>query len=90
MPAPTVSALLAHRELGLRLLTPATDLPDGALDADVSWVHSSDLADPTPFVIPGQVLLTTGTQFGATDHGSSADRGLSPYRGLSAHRGLSL
>jgi purine catabolism regulator len=42
------------------------------LDSEVSWVHSSDLADPTPFVIPGQVLLTTGTQFGAPAGGSSA------------------
>lgn len=66
MPAPTVRVLLARRELGLRLLTPADDLAADALDAEVSWVHSSDLADPTPFVIPGQVLLTTGTQFGGT------------------------
>lgn len=64
MAAPTVRVLLARRDLALRLLTPEDALPDHALDAEVSWVHSSDLADPTPFVIPGQVLLTTGTQFG--------------------------
>ena len=28
------------------------------------WAHSSDLADPTPFLDAGHVLLTTGTQFG--------------------------
>ena len=31
--------------------------------APVRWVHSSDLADPTPFLSEGLVLLTTGTQF---------------------------
>ena len=72
MPTPTIRVLLGHRELGLRLLTPANGLPTDALDAQVSWVHSSDLTDPTPFVIPGQVLLTTGTQF-AADGGSDYD-----------------
>ncbi|MGN6126015.1 MAG: PucR family transcriptional regulator ligand-binding domain-containing protein, partial [Humibacter sp.] len=67
MPAPTVRLLLARRELSLRLLTPQDALPDGALDASVSWVHSSDLDDPTPFLTPGQVLLTTGTQFASAD-----------------------
>ncbi|KAA9089870.1 PucR family transcriptional regulator [Microbacterium radiodurans] len=59
-PAPTVRALLARRELDLRLAS-ATD--DAALDAPVRWVHSSDLADPTPFLSEDVVLLTTGTQF---------------------------
>ncbi|GAB3396424.1 hypothetical protein GCM10027568_30480 [Humibacter soli] len=67
MPAPTVRLLLARRELSLRLLTSPDALPDGALDAAVSWVHSSDLDDPTPFLTPGQVLLTTGTQFESAD-----------------------
>jgi purine catabolism regulator len=48
----------------LLLVTNDADLPDGALDQPIPWVHSSDLTDPTPFVQPGQVLLTTGTQFG--------------------------
>ena len=64
MPTPTVRVLLARRELGLRLLTEQDALPSAGLDAPVSWVHSSDLADPTPFLTAGQVLLTTGTQFG--------------------------
>ena len=42
--------------------TPAT-LEDGALDRPLRWVHSSDLADPTPFLSEGLALLTTGTQF---------------------------
>jgi hypothetical protein len=34
----------------------------------VSWVHSSDLVDPTPFLSEGQVLLTTGTHFPSESH----------------------
>jgi purine catabolism regulator len=60
---PTLRRLLARPELSLRLLTPESDLPPGTLDQGVEWVHSSDLGDPTPFLSPGQVLLTTGTQF---------------------------
>lgn len=58
MPA-TLTQLLARPELGLRLLTPAAV---GDLDAPLAWAHSSDLADPTPFLAPGQVLLVTQPQ----------------------------
>jgi purine catabolism regulator len=54
----TLTQLLARTELGLRLLTPAG--PD-ALDRPIPWAHSSELADPTPFLSEGQVLLVTGT-----------------------------
>ncbi|SDQ24892.1 PucR family transcriptional regulator [Microbacterium sp. cf332] len=66
---PTIRALLARRELDLHLATPADD---AALDLPVRWVHSSDLADPTPFLSEEVVLLTTGTQF-AGDAGADAD-----------------
>jgi purine catabolism regulator len=59
----TVRALLARRDLGLRLATAEDALVPGVLDRPVRWVHSSDLADPTPFLSEGLVLLTTGTQF---------------------------
>jgi Purine catabolism regulatory protein-like family. len=62
--APVLRDLLDNRALDLTLLTPESSLPDGALDAAVAWVHSSDLADPTPFLDGGHVLLITGTQFG--------------------------
>lgn len=57
---PTLGALLARHELRLRL--------DGDADAEVlarrvRGVHSSDLADPTPFLSEDLALLTTGTQF---------------------------
>ena len=60
---PTLRRLLAQPGLHLRLLTAEPALPAHALDQPVEWVHSSDLADPTPFLSASQVLLTTGTQF---------------------------
>lgn len=62
---PTLRALLARGDLRLRLADP--DVAAEALDRPVRWVHSSDLADPTPFLSDGQVLLTTGTQFQGSD-----------------------
>lgn len=67
--APTLRALLRRRELRLRLVGDESDLGPGALDRPVRWVHSSDLADPTPFLSEGLALLTTGTQFLADDPG---------------------
>ena len=34
----------------------------GALELPVRWVHISELADPTPWLSGGEVLLTTGMQ----------------------------
>ena len=69
---PTVQTLLDRSELALRPLTPT--LPSAAVDVPVLWAHSSDLADPTPFLDAGHVLLTTGTQFGgAGDDPAFAD-----------------
>ena len=60
---PTLRSLLARRDLGLRLVSVDDAVVDGALDRAVRWVHSSDLADPTPFLAEDLALLTTGTQF---------------------------
>ncbi len=57
---PTVRALVRQAPLGLRLLDPTT-----RTDEPLSWVHSSDLVDPSPFVAASTMLLTTGSQFGA-------------------------
>jgi purine catabolism regulator len=35
---------------------------DDALDTPVRWVHISELADPTPWLSGGELLLTTGIQ----------------------------
>lgn len=57
MPA-TLAQLLARPELDLTLLTPPGV---GDPETPVPWAHSSELADPTPFLSPGHVLLITGT-----------------------------
>lgn len=59
----TLEAVLARRELQLRLIW----ADDAARARAWGWVHSSDLADPTPFLSPGDALLTTGTQWASDD-----------------------
>jgi purine catabolism regulator len=49
----TVRGLVA--EMGLELAT-----GDDGADAPVRWVHISELADPTPWLSGGELLLTTG------------------------------
>jgi purine catabolism regulator len=49
---------LAHEPFHLRVIVPAV-----SATVDVLWAHGSDLDDPTPFLGPGQLLLTTGRQF---------------------------
>lgn len=61
--APTLRSLLSRRELQLRLEGREDDLEPGALDQQIRWIHTSDLADPTPFLSEGLALLTTGRQF---------------------------
>jgi purine catabolism regulator len=51
----TLAQLLGNPTLGLTLHTGT-----GAVDRPVSWVHVSELADPTPFLEGGELLLTTG------------------------------
>lgn len=79
--APTLRALLRRRDLGLALVSGETDLAETALDRPLRWVHSSDLADPTPFLSEDLALLTTGKQFDEavdidTYVGRLADRGV--------------
>ena len=54
----TVRDLISTPELGLALLAegPGVDRP-------VTWVHVSELRDPTPFLSGGELLLTTGIAF---------------------------
>jgi PucR family transcriptional regulator, purine catabolism regulatory protein len=51
----TLSHLVADSRLGLRVLA-----GQQALHQPVSWVHVSELDDPTPFLDRGELLLTTG------------------------------
>ncbi|MDJ1114803.1 PucR family transcriptional regulator [Microbacterium dauci] len=78
-PGSTLRALLARRELDLRLASDG--LPADALEQPIRWVHSTDLADPTPFLTDQVVLLTTGTQFGD-------DTGYDEYVGRLVDRGI--
>ena len=48
-------------ELDLRLVAGASGAGHG-----VRWVHISELADPTPFLSGGELLLTTGMNVGQT------------------------
>ena len=69
----TIQQLLSTPGLGLRLLTtpagpgevaePAGELP--ATQRAITWVHVSELPDPTPFLSGGELLLTTGLSFRA-------------------------
>ncbi|MER3395019.1 MAG: PucR family transcriptional regulator ligand-binding domain-containing protein, partial [Microcella pacifica] len=59
----TVADLTAHAQLGLRVVW----ADEQAAACPWSWVHSSDLADPTPFLGEGDALLTTGTQWSSDD-----------------------
>lgn len=52
-PPVPLTALTADRELGLRLLA-------GPADADVYGVHASEMADPSPYLLGGELLLTAG------------------------------
>lgn len=51
----TVRRLATQPDLGLRLLAGA-----GAAEQPITWVHVSELDDPTPFLSGGELLLTTG------------------------------
>ncbi|MFJ3721148.1 PucR family transcriptional regulator [Streptomyces sp. NPDC090045] len=65
-PPPTtpvpLGALLPDRELGLRLLA-------GPAEADVHGVHASEMADPSPYLLGGELLLTAGSGLGADPDG---------------------
>lgn len=77
--APTLRALLSRGDLALRLASAS----HGALEQPIRWVHSSDLADPTPFLAEEMVLLTTGTQFSGDDAAQYEE-----YVRRLAHRGV--
>ncbi|MCC5784817.1 hypothetical protein CRM73_18055, partial [Kocuria sp. CCUG 69068] len=58
----TVAQVLGLPGLGLEpVVEAATDLP-------VSWVVTSELADPTPYLEGGEVLLLTGLHTSARAH----------------------
>ncbi|MFD3325886.1 PucR family transcriptional regulator ligand-binding domain-containing protein [Streptomyces sp. NPDC058701] len=62
-PTPPVplARLLADPELGLRLVAGGA----GAARAEVHGVHASEMADPSPYLLGGELLLTAGAELGA-------------------------
>jgi purine catabolism regulator len=76
----TVASLLAYSPLSLRLVSGEED----ALTHIITWAHSSDLEDPTPFLSENNLLLTNGKQFDA-GHGFTFDS----YVARLAERGIS-
>jgi hypothetical protein len=56
-----LAALLGRRDLGLRLLA-------GTEDASVHWVHTSEMADPYPYLLGGELLMTAGVQLSDPAH----------------------
>ncbi|MEN8650293.1 PucR family transcriptional regulator ligand-binding domain-containing protein [Streptomyces sp. 21So2-11] len=78
-PTPPISlaALLAREELGLRQVAGPTNTATGAdTDADavvhadtvIHWVHTSEMADPYPYLLGGELLLTAGVLLSDADH----------------------
>lgn len=55
----SVTDLVGRSSLGLRWATSASTSPERG-SRPVTWVHTSELDDPTPFLAGGEVLLTTG------------------------------
>ncbi|GAA1354972.1 hypothetical protein GCM10009612_18330 [Streptomyces beijiangensis] len=54
-----LAALLAREDLGLRQLA--------GPGAAVHWVHTSEMADPYPYLLGGELLLTAGVQLADPD-----------------------
>lgn len=68
----TVDALLAANELRLRCLT----APDGGLERSASWVSTTELPDPTPFLRGDELVMTTGLVERSDREWASLVRGL--------------
>nr|WP_245190023.1 PucR family transcriptional regulator [Leucobacter exalbidus] len=61
--------LLHEYQLGLVLIAGVTE---HTTSLPVQWVHVSELEDPTPFLTPHTVLLTTGARFDAVTEPADA------------------
>ena len=67
----TVGQVAALPDLGLQVRTGGS-----GLDREVRWVAVSELPDPTPWIEPGDLLLTTGMSIArATRIAASTRRG---------------
>lgn len=53
----TLRTLVENERLELSVLVPG---PQGALDAEVTWVHNTELLDPSPYLGRRELVLTNG------------------------------
>ncbi|MEU3775164.1 helix-turn-helix domain-containing protein [Streptomyces sp. NPDC032472] len=68
VPPVSLSALLADRELGLRHVA-------GPAEAAVHGVHASEMDDPSPYLLGGELLLTAGAGPGSAGPAGPAESG---------------
>ncbi|MGW7452409.1 PucR family transcriptional regulator [Streptomyces sp. NPDC054787] len=64
-----LTALLGPDDLGLRLLAGPADVGD----VDVHGVHASEMADPSPYLLGGELLLTAGAGLAGTEPGEGQE-----------------
>ena len=64
----TLSALARQPSLGLAVLTGRD-----SLDRPVTWVHASELVDPTPYLAGGELLLSVGLWLGPASDAAHVD-----------------
>ncbi|MDZ4266211.1 MAG: PucR family transcriptional regulator ligand-binding domain-containing protein, partial [Mycobacterium sp.] len=55
----TARGLTQVDSLGLTLVAGAD-----AADRDIAWAHAIELADPTPYLTGGELVMTTGINLG--------------------------
>ena len=53
----SLAALVADDALELTVLVPG---PPGAVDAEVLWLHNTELPDPSPYIRETELVLTNG------------------------------
>lgn len=71
-PQPTIALGELLRQYQLKLVLIA-GTADDVSERAVQWVHVSELGDPTPFLTPRTVLLTTGARFSSVHGQGDAD-----------------
>ena len=52
-----LAALVADEALELTVLAPG---PPGAVEAEVLWLHNTELPDPSPYIRETELVLTNG------------------------------
>lgn len=71
LPPIPLTDLLALPDLGLRQVAG----PSAAdRDVRVQWVHASEMADPFPYLLGGELLLTAGMHFAPAQAAAALDR----------------